>query len=114
MLQIAERGNELEAKGPGAQAHDTVMRGVRSGNNAIGGFGAGLNQTDRLMDSIRGIQGMVPDITAQKARGGDDALLASGRALTLNAALTSEGVEVTKIVPCLRPMSPTKTRRLIA
>ena len=71
MLQIAERGNELEAKGPGAQAHDTVMRGVRSGNNAIGGLGAGLNQTDRLMDSIRGIQGMVPDITAQKARGGD-------------------------------------------
>lgn len=90
MLQIAERGNELEAKGPGAQAHDTVMRGVRSGRNEIGGFGVGLNQTDRLMDSIRGIQGMVPDITAQKARGGDDALLASGRALTLNAALTHD------------------------
>jgi TP901 family phage tail tape measure protein len=90
MLQIAERGNELEAKGPGAQAHDTVMRGVRSGRNEIGGFGAGLNQTDRIMDSIRGIQGMVPDITAQKARGGDDALLASGRALTLNAALTHD------------------------
>jgi len=88
MLQIAERGNELEAKGPGAQAHDTVMRGVRSGRNEIGGFGAGLNQTERLMDSIRGIQGMVPDITAQKARGGDDALLAAGRALEAGVALT--------------------------
>ena len=88
MLQIAERRNELEVKGPGAQADDAMMRGRRMGKNEIGGFGVGLNQTDRLMDSIRGIQGMVPDITAQKARGGDDALLAAGRSLEAGVALT--------------------------
>ena len=83
-----DRAHALDIREPSDRQHDAAMRGVRMGNNSLGGFGAGLNETERLMDSVRGIQGMVPGITQRRGMGGADGEKAAGEAMAANIALT--------------------------